>query len=113
MSLDLGAKNGLQIIIEVRMTKDNISEAQEQGGQRKREIGTVFSDKMDKTIVVNIENRVPHPLYGKIVRRVTRVYAHDENNEAKEGDQIEIMETRPLSKLKRWRLVKITKKANI
>ena len=95
------------------MPTDNISETEKKRGQRKREVGTVISDKMDKTIVVNIEKRVPHALYGKIVRRITRVYAHDEKNETKEGDLIEIMETRPLSKLKRWRLVKIIKKADI
>jgi len=82
-------------------------------GQRKREIGTVISSKMDKSIIVAIEKRVPHTLYGKIVRRTTKVYAHDEENQAGEGDTVEIMECRPLSKLKRWRLIKVLEKAKI
>lgn len=82
-------------------------------GQRKREIGTVISDKMDKSIIVAIEKRVPHSLYGKIVRRTTKVYAHDEENQAGEGDTVEIMECRPLSKLKRWRLIKVLEKAKV
>jgi len=82
-------------------------------GQRKREIGTVLSNKMDKSISVGIKKRVPHPLYGKIISRTTKVYAHDEKNIASEGDTVEIMECRPLSKLKRWRLVKVLEKAKI
>ena len=80
-------------------------------GKRKREIGFVISSKMDKTISVKIEKRVPHPMYGKIVRRILKVYAHDEKNAASIGDKVEIMESRPISKLKRWFLVKIIKKA--
>lgn len=78
---------------------------------RKVRIGKVVSDKMDKTIVVAVEKRVRHPLYGKTVKLTTKFKAHDENNEAKIGDTVKIMETRPLSKEKRWRLVEITEKA--
>ena len=72
---------------------------------RKTRVGKVVSDKMDKTIVVLIEDNVKHPLYGKIMKRSIKLKAHDENNECKIGDKVEIMETRPLSKDKRWRLV--------
>jgi len=78
---------------------------------RKTRIGKVVSDKMDKTIVVAIETLVRHPLYGKSIKRTTKFKAHDENNECKIGDRVEIMETRPLSKDKRWRLVEIIEKA--
>ncbi len=78
---------------------------------RKTRAGRVVSDKMDKTIVVAIEDNVQHPLYKKIIKRTLRLKAHDENNEAKTGDRVSIMETRPLSKDKRWRLVKIIDKA--
>ena len=78
---------------------------------RKTRVGKVVSDKMDKTIVVMIEDNVKHPLYGKIVKRSMKLKAHDENNECKIGDKVEIMETRPLSKDKRWRLVEIIEKA--
>ena len=74
-------------------------------------IGVVSSNKMDKTIVVAIETKVRHPLYGKTVNRTTKYKAHDENNEARIGDKVLISETRPLSKTKRWKLVKIVKKA--
>jgi small subunit ribosomal protein S17 len=73
--------------------------------------GRVASDKMDKTIVVVTETRVPHPVYGKIVRKSTRFKAHDEANEAKTGDVVRIMECRPLSRDKRWRLVEIVERA--
>ena len=73
--------------------------------------GTVVSDKMDKTIVVAIEDNVKHPTYGKIIKRTLKVHAHDEKNECNVGDRVEIMETRPLSKTKRWRLVEIIEKA--
>ncbi len=73
--------------------------------------GTVISDKMQKTIVVAIERRVPHPVYGKMVTRTTKVKAHDEENTAKAGDVVRIAETRPLSKDKRWRLVEIVERA--
>ena len=78
---------------------------------RKSKIGRVVSDKMDKTIVVAVETKVRHPLYGKIINRTTKFKAHDENNEAKVNDRVLIMETRPLSKDKRWRLVNIVEKA--
>ncbi|SHE46689.1 30S ribosomal protein S17 [Clostridium fallax] len=80
-------------------------------GLRKKKIGKVVSDKMDKTIVVAIETKVRHPLYGKTVNRTTKFKAHDEKNEARIGDRVLIMETRPLSKDKRWRLVEIVEKA--
>lgn len=78
---------------------------------RKTRIGLVISDKMDKTIVVSIENHVKHPLIGKIIKRTYKLYAEDANNEAHVGDRVKVMETRPLSKLKRWRLVNIVEKA--
>ena len=80
-------------------------------GNRKTRIGRVVSDKMEKTIVVAVETKVRHPLYGKTVNRTTKFKAHDENNEAKINDRVSIMETRPLSKDKRWRLVEIVEKA--
>lgn len=78
---------------------------------RKTRVGTVISDKMDKTIVVAIEDSVQHKLYKKIVKRTYKLKAHDENNECKIGDKVKVMETRPLSKDKRWRLVEIIEKA--
>ena len=78
---------------------------------RKVRIGKVVSDKMEKTIVVAIEYNVKHPLYGKIVKRTYKLKAHDENGEARMGDRVEVMETRPISKDKRWRLTKIVEKA--
>ncbi len=80
-------------------------------GNRKVRIGTVVSDKMDKTVVVAIESIVTHPVYKKQMRRTTKFKAHDENNECKVGDKVQIMETRPLSKDKRWRVVEIIEKA--
>ncbi|MBX6313433.1 MAG: 30S ribosomal protein S17 [Isosphaeraceae bacterium] len=77
--------------------------------RRKTEIGVVTSDKMNKTRRVEIERLVPHPKYGKFIRRRTICYAHDERNETHVGDLVEIMETRPLSKLKRWRVVRIVR----
>ena len=77
---------------------------------RKTRTGKVVSDKMDKTIVVAIENHVKHPLYGKIVKRTYKLKAHDEKNECNIGDTVKVMETRPLSKDKRWRLVEIVEK---
>ncbi len=78
---------------------------------RKTRIGKVVSDKMNKTIVVAVENNVRHPLYKKIVKQTYKLKAHDENNECKIGDRVKVMETRPLSKDKRWRLVSILEKA--
>ncbi len=80
-------------------------------GSRKVRTGLVVSDKMDKTVVVAITRRVPHPVYGKMVTRTTRLKAHDEENSAKAGDTVRIMETRPLSKDKRWRVVEIIERA--
>ena len=80
-------------------------------GMRKTRIGVVVSDKMDKTIVVAIRTRVKHPLYGKIMNRTNKIKVHDEENQCGIGDTVKIMETRPLSKDKRWRLVEIIEKA--
>ena len=80
-------------------------------GIRKTRTGVVVSDKMDKTIVVEIRTRVRHPLYGKIMNRTNRLKAHDEFNQCGVGDRVRVMETRPLSKEKRWRLVEIIEKA--
>ena len=85
-------------------------ETQERG-TRKTRVGRVISDKMQKTVVVAIERRVPHPVYGKMVTRTKKVKAHDEENTAKTGDLVRIAETRPLSKDKRWRLVEIVERA--
>ena len=78
---------------------------------RKTRTGKVVSDKMDKTIVVAVQDNVKHPLYKKIVKRTYKLHAHDENNECGIGDTVKVMETRPLSKTKRWRLVEIIEKA--
>ena len=78
---------------------------------RKTRLGLVVSDKMDTTVVVAIERRVPHPVYGKMVTRTKRLKAHDEANSAKTGDKVRIVETRPLSKDKRWRLLEIVERA--
>ena len=78
---------------------------------RKSRTGIVVSDKMEKTVVVAIERRVPHPIYGKMITRTKRLKAHDEENSAKTGDTVRIVETRPLSKDKRWRLVEIVDRA--
>ncbi|MBO7208244.1 MAG: 30S ribosomal protein S17 [Clostridia bacterium] len=78
---------------------------------RKTRIGKVVSDKMDKTIVVAIEDSVMHPLYSKVMKRTYKLKAHDENNQCGVGDRVKVMETRPLSKDKRWRLVEIVEKA--
>ena len=78
---------------------------------RKTEVGRVVSNKMDKTVVVAIEDSVKHPLYKKVIKRTVKLKAHDENNECSIGDRVRVMETRPLSKDKRWRLVEIIEKA--
>ena len=83
----------------------------EERNLRKTRTGKVVIDKMDKTIVVAVEDHVKHPLYKKIVKRTYKLKAHDENNECKVGDTVKVMETRPLSKDKRWRLVEIMEKA--
>jgi len=78
---------------------------------RKTRLGTVISDKMDKTVVVAVKDRVQHPLYKKIINRTVKIKAHDENNECGIGDRVMVMETRPISKDKRWRVAKIIEKA--
>lgn len=83
----------------------------EERNLRKTRIGQVVSDKMDKTVVVAIADKVKHPLYKKIVKRTVKLKAHDENNECKTGDKVQVMETRPLSKDKNWRVVKVLEKA--
>ncbi len=80
-------------------------------GQRKVRTGTVVSDRMDKTVVIAVESRIRHPLYGRIVRRTRKYKAHDEENSCRVGDSVEIMETRPLSKEKRWRVYRILERA--
>lgn len=84
----------------------------EERSNRKVRVGTVVSDKMDKTVVVEIRTKVKHPLYGKTINRTSRLKAHDENNECNIGDRVKVMETRPLSRDKRWRLVEIVEKAD-
>ena len=79
--------------------------------ERKVRIGTVVSDKMEKTVVVAVERKIPHGLYQKAMKQTTKFKAHDENNECRAGDTVKIMETRPLSKDKRWRVVEIIEKA--
>ncbi|HLA64023.1 MAG TPA: 30S ribosomal protein S17 [Rhodothermales bacterium] len=78
---------------------------------RKLRVGLVVSDKMDKTITVSIERQVKHPIYGKFVKKTTKLKAHDETNDARSGDTVRIQETRPLSKTKRWRLVEVVERA--
>ena len=85
--------------------------ANETRALRKTRVGKVVSDKMDKTIVVAIADHVKHPTYGKIIKRTVKIHAHDENNACGIGDTVKVMETRPLSKTKRWRLVEIIEKA--
>lgn len=80
-------------------------------GHRKVRIGRVISNKMEKTITVAVERKVQHPLYGKYIRKTSKLYAHDEGRIANIGDLVKVMETRPLSKLKRWRLIEIIEKA--
>ena len=80
-------------------------------GRRKVRVGVVVSDAMEQTVIVRISSRVRHPLYGKIVRRSTKLIAHDEANDAHVGDVVRIMETRPLSKTKRWRLLEVVERA--
>lgn len=80
---------------------------------RKEKVGVVIADRMDKTVVVEVERREPHPIYGKIIRKVKKFYVHDEKREARLGDKVRIIETRPISKLKRWRLGEILGKEKI
>jgi small subunit ribosomal protein S17 len=92
------------------MSENAVTET-EQRGRRKTREGLVVSDKMDKTVVVAVEDRVKHALYGKIIRRTSKLKAHDEQNAAGVGDRVLLMETRPLSATKRWRVVEILEKA--
>ena len=91
------------------MTKQETTQA-DRAGRKVRE-GVVVSDKMDKTVVVVVQDRVKHPLYGKVMTKTSRLKAHDQENQAGVGDRVRIMETRPLSATKRWRLVEIVEKA--
>lgn len=97
------------------MTEGTVSESRAGGskprGRRKVREGVVVSDKMAKTVVVEIEDRVKHPLYGKVLRRTSKLKAHDEQNVCGTGDRVSLMETRPLSATKRWRVVEILEKA--
>ena len=95
------------------MSEDNtVSDVKtEERGRRKVREGLVVSDKMDKTVVVLVEDRVKHALYGKVMRRTSKLKAHDEQNQCGVGDRVQIMETRPLSATKRWRVVQIVEKA--
>ena len=88
-----------------------VKEVTEERNQRKIRTGLVSSDVRDKTVAVDVERLVRHPLFGRVIRKRARLVAHDENNEAKIGDLVEVMETRPLSKTKRWRLTRIIEKA--
>ncbi len=97
------------------MAEQNNASAAQNGAltrsARKVRVGLVISDKMDKTVVVKIDRRMPHPQYGKMVTRTSKLKAHDEENSAKPGDTVRIMETRPMSKDKRWRVVEIVERA--
>lgn len=96
------------------MQETNNTTGAESGSERtarKMRVGIVVSDKMQKTVVVRIDRRMPHPVYGKMVTRTKKLKAHDEENSAKLGDTVRIMETKPLSKDKRWRLVEIVERA--
>jgi len=99
-----------EIAVET-VEEDVVSVKKSDRNLRKTRVGRVVSDKMDKTIVVAVENHVKHPLYGKIMKRTYKLKAHDEKNECGVGDRVRVMETRPLSKEKRWRLVTILEKA--
>jgi len=93
------------------MSENTATQSTDERNQRKVREGLVVSDKMDKTIVVAVEDRVKHALYGKVLRKTSRLKAHDEQNECGMGDRVLIMETRPLSATKRWRLVEVLEKA--
>jgi small subunit ribosomal protein S17 len=90
---------------------ETVSTTQETRSSRKTRVGLVLSDKMDKTVTVEVEDRVKHKLYGKVIRRTSKLKAHDEQNAAGIGDRVLLMETRPLSATKRWRVVEILEKA--
>jgi len=91
--------------------KEEAASMSEQRGLRKTRVGKVISDRMDKTVVVEVKTHVRHPLYGKIMNQSSKLKVHDENNECGVGDTVAVMETRPLSKTKRWRVVEIVEKA--
>jgi small subunit ribosomal protein S17 len=93
------------------MSENTATQSVDERNQRKVREGLVVSDKMDKTIVVAVEDRVKHALYGKVLRKTSRLKAHDETNQCGIGDRVRIMETRPLSATKRWRLVEVLEKA--
>ncbi|CAB4930207.1 unannotated protein [freshwater metagenome] len=93
------------------MSENTATQSADERNQRKVREGLVVSDKMDKTIVVAVEDRVKHALYGKVMRKTSRLKAHDETNECGIGDRVLIMETRPLSATKRWRLIEVLEKA--
>jgi small subunit ribosomal protein S17 len=93
------------------MSDNQNTQGQEDRARRKSRVGTVVSDKMDKTVVVSVERRFPHPLYGKQMTRSKKFHAHDENNDYHVGDVVRIVETRPLSKLKRWRVAEVIERA--
>ena len=95
---------------EQQTEKDTVSETQTRSARKVRD-GLVISDKMDKTVVVDVEDRVKHPLYGKVMRQNIKLKAHDETNQCGAGDRVRIMETRPLSATKRWRVVEVLEKA--
>jgi 30S ribosomal protein S17 len=99
--------------LSIDIDKKGESKLENRTSLRKTRIGKVVSDKMDKTIVVAVETSVKHKEYGKILKRTYKLKAHDENNECQIGDKVKVMETRPLSKDKRWRLVEIIEKADI
>ena len=101
----------VQADVDVDHALSNIAHTDESRGRRKVRVGYVVSDKMDKTIVVAVEDRKKHALYGKVLRTTLRLKVHDEANEAGIGDRVVVMETRPLSATKRWRLVQIVEKA--
>lgn len=87
------------------------SEKQQRTTLRKERVGIVVSDKMDKTITVAVQRQIKHPIYGKFIKKTTKLFAHDEQNDAREGDVVRITETRPLSKKKRWRLAEVVQRA--
>ncbi|WP_369042065.1 30S ribosomal protein S17 [Streptomyces sp. Midd1] len=95
------------------MTESNVTEQKTDRGFRKTREGLVVSDKMDKTVVVAVEDRVKHALYGKVIRRTSKLKAHDEQNAAGVGDRVLLMETRPLSSTKRWRIVEILEEGQV
>src|SRR5437868_12101952 len=98
--------------VETTSTAATLAEASaEARAKRKERVGKVVSDKMEKTVVVSLTRRVPHPLYKKYFKKTTKFVAHDEKNDAKTGDTVRIMETRPLSKTKRWRVIEVLERA--